>query len=105
MTKMLVKISGRLEDFEIEFQHDFNSKGITVLYGPNGSGKSTIISAISGFTNNLDINLELNDIILEDKKKVPAHKRSIGTMFQSPILFEHLNVNDNLDFALNRSNR
>ena len=105
MTTMLVKISGRLEDFEIEFHHDFNSKGITVLYGPNGSGKSTIISAIAGFTNNLNINVTLNDIILEGKKKVPPHKRSIGTMFQHPILFEHLNVNDNLDFALSRSTR
>ena len=43
MTTMLVKISGRLEYFEIEFHHDFNCKGITVLYGPNGSGNSTII--------------------------------------------------------------
>ncbi|MDC0531307.1 AAA family ATPase, partial [Alphaproteobacteria bacterium] len=43
---MVVKINGQLEGFELSFQHEFNSKGITVLYGPNGSGKSTIISAI-----------------------------------------------------------
>ena len=63
MTKMLVNISGRLEDFELKFQHDFNSKGITVLYGRNGSGKSTIISAIAGFTNNLDITIKLDGIV------------------------------------------
>ena len=105
MTKMLVNINGRFEDFELKFQHDFNSKGITVLYGRNGSGKSTIISAIAGFTNNLDITVKLDDIVLDGKKTVPPHKRPIGIMFQNPILFEHLNVNENLDFALNRSNR
>ncbi|MDC1194500.1 ATP-binding cassette domain-containing protein, partial [Pseudomonadota bacterium] len=92
MTNMLVKINGQLEGFELSFQHEFNSKGITVLYGPNGSGKSTIISAIAGFTNNLDITVKLDDIVLDGKKTVPPHKRPIGIMFQNPILFEHLNV-------------
>ena len=103
MTKMLVKINGQLEGFELNFQHDFKSKGITVLYGPNGSGKSTIISAIAGFTNNLDITVKLDDIVLDGKKTLPPHKRPFGTMFQDPILFEHLNVNENLNFALSRS--
>jgi molybdate transport system ATP-binding protein len=103
MTTMLVEIRGQIEDFQIEFQHDFRSSGITVLYGPNGSGKSTIISAIAGFTKNLDITVKLNDIILDGKKTVPPHKRPIGTMFQDPILFDHLNVNQNLDFAHSRS--
>ena len=103
MTMMSVNINGQIEDFELKFQHDFTSKGITVLYGPNGSGKSTIISAIAGFTNNLEITVMLGDIVLDGKKTVPPHKRPIGTMFQDPILFEHLNVNENLDFALSRN--
>jgi molybdate transport system ATP-binding protein len=103
MTNMVVKINGQLEGFELSFQHEFNSKGITVLYGPNGSGKSTIISAIAGFINNLDITVKLDDIILDGKKTVPPHKRPIGIMFQDPILFEHLNINENLDFAISRS--
>ena len=100
MTRMSVKINGKLDNFNINFEHDFFSNGITVLYGPNGSGKSTIISCIGGFIDGLDIKVKLNDIMLDGGTKVPPHKRPLGIMFQNPILFEHLTVNQNLIFAI-----
>ena len=105
MTVLSVKIDGRLGDFKLTFHHDFSSKGITVLYGPNGSGKSTIISAIAGFLKDLKKTIVLDDIILDGEKTVPPHKRSFGTMLQNPILFEHLTINQNLDFAIQRSEK
>ena len=105
MNRMSVKINGKLDNFKIDFEHNFFSNGITVLYGPNGSGKSTIISCIGGFIDGLDIKVKLNNIILDGGIKVPAHIRPLGIMFQNPILFEHLTVNQNLIFAIKRSKK
>ena len=102
MTDLFVKIKGRLGNFNLNFEHKFESEGITVLYGPNGSGKSSIISAVGGFIRSLEISVILNGHVLEGKKKIPSYKRPIGIMFQDPQLFEHLTVNQNLDFAVKR---
>ena len=53
MTDLYARIEGKVGNISFNFEHSFNSKGITVLYGPNGAGKSTIISAIAGFSKNL----------------------------------------------------
>ena len=103
MTNLFVKIKGYLGEFLLDFEHNFNGNGITVLYGSNGSGKSTIISTLAGFINNLETKIVLNDKIIENTKIFPPHKRPFGTMFQNPILFEHMNVNQNLDFPINRN--
>ena len=105
MTRLSIKINGKLGNFNINFEHDFVSNGITVLYGPNASGKSTIISSIGGFIDDLDIKVKLNNIILDGEIRVPSYKRPLGTMFQNPILFDHLTVNQNLNFAIKRSRK
>ena len=92
MTSLFVKITGYVGDFFLDFEHEFNTSGITVLYGPNGSGKSTIISVLSGFINHLETKIVLNDKSIENIKIFPPHKRPFGTMFQNPILFEHMSV-------------
>ena len=103
MTSLFVKITGYVGDFFLDFEHEFNTSGITVLYGPNGSGKSTIISVLSGFINHLETKIVLNDKSIENTKKFPPHKRPFGTMFQNPILFEHMSVNQNLDYPIKRN--
>ena len=42
-------------------------------------------------------------MVLDNGIKVPSYKRPFGIMFQDPILFEHLNIKQNLDFADRRS--
>ena len=61
MTNLFVKITGYVGDFFLDFEHEFNTSGITVLYGSNGSGKSTIISVLSGFINHLETKIVFND--------------------------------------------
>jgi len=102
VASLFVQIKGELGSFNIDFEHNFQSDGITVLFGPNGSGKSTLISAIAGFIQNIEIFISLNGTVLQGQKNIPSYKRSIGTMFQDPNLFQHLTVNQNLDFAIKR---
>ena len=72
MTGLFVKIKGQLGNFNLNFEHNFESEGITVLYGPNGSGKSSIISAIGGFIRNLEISIILDGHVLEGKQKISS---------------------------------
>ena len=99
MTDLYARIEGKVGNILFNFEHSFNSKGITVLYGPNGAGKSTIISALAGFNKNLKTTIRYKNIDFDGPNKVPVYKRPFGIMFQNPILFEHLKIKDNLAFA------
>ena len=103
MSNLSVLLKGKIGKLILNFEHHFKSNGITILYGPNGSGKTTIISALGGFINNLETRIFFNGNALHDIDKYPPNKSPFGIMFQNPILFEHLSVEENLDFVVKRN--
>ena len=103
MSNLSVTLNGKIGNLFLNFEHHFKNDGITILYGPNGSGKTTIISALGGFTNNLETRILFNGNEIHDIYKCPPNKRPFGIMFQNPILFEHLSVEENLDFVIKRN--
>jgi len=73
---------------------------IASIMGPSGCGKSTLLSAICG---NLANVFTLNgDVCLNDRSilALPMEKRRIGILFQDDLLFPHMNIAENLAFAL-----
>ena len=72
-----------------------------VLLGPSGCGKSTVLKMIAGL---LPFDNTDKDTVLElegqDLLPVPAGKRQIGMVFQSPSLFPHLRTDDNIAYGL-----
>ncbi|GGX42013.1 ATP-binding cassette domain-containing protein [Saccharospirillum salsuginis] len=75
---------------------------IGTIMGPSGSGKSTLLAAISGTlppTFDCTGDIRLNGRSLLD---VPVESRQVGILFQDDLLFPHLNVYQNLVFALPR---
>ena len=67
------------------------------LLGPSGSGKTTLLRLIAG--------LEIPDqgkIVLgsRDITAIPINERSINTVFQNYALFPHMNVFDNVAYAM-----
>ncbi|WP_028669182.1 ATP-binding cassette domain-containing protein [Saccharospirillum impatiens] len=73
---------------------------IGTVMGPSGSGKSTLLAAISG---TLPPIFDLSgDILLNGQSllTVPIEQRQVGILFQDDLLFPHLNVYQNLVFAL-----
>ena len=103
MSNLSVFLKGKIGNLSLNFEHYFKNNGITILYGPNGSGKSTIISALGGFINSIETRIIFNGSGLHNIDKYPPNKRPFGIMFQNPILFEHLNVEENLDFVIKRN--
>lgn len=79
-----------IEDISLEMKEN----EIISIIGPSGCGKSTLLNIISGeetgYKGKCEINLEGQD----------KEQSSIGFMYQAPVLFEWLTVEDNIVFGL-----
>lgn len=77
-----------------------NAGEIGTIMGPSGAGKSTILAAISG-TLGPDFQIA-GDILLGERSLIglKVQHRKVGILFQEDLLFPHLNVAQNLLFAL-----
>src|SRR6478672_4335037 len=94
-----------VNQLNIQFQV---ADGLTVLFGPSGCGKSSTLMAIAGLLNPDWGRLEVGDTIFFDSDRqinIPPHQRHVGYVFQNYALFPHLNVAENIGFALNRWQR
>ena len=80
--------------------------GVTVLFGASGSGKTTVLDCIAGLSNPNSGVIELGDQILFDSGKkinLPTAARRFGYVFQSPTLFPHMTVLENVRFGIPQS--
>ncbi|MCH8552156.1 MAG: ATP-binding cassette domain-containing protein [Natronospirillum sp.] len=73
---------------------------VTTVMGPSGCGKSTLLAAIVGDLNPV-FSLQ-GDVRLDDQSvlTLPMQRRRIGLLYQDDLLFPHMNVGQNLGFAL-----
>ncbi|MBS1885684.1 MAG: ABC transporter ATP-binding protein [Actinobacteria bacterium] len=69
----------------------------TVLVGPSGAGKTTLLRAICGLQA-----IEAGSIELGGRRidRLPAYRRRCAVVFQEPRLLPHLDVGENVAFAL-----
>ena len=97
------KLNIQLEGFKLDAKFTIPDKGITVVFGPSGSGKTTLLRAIAGLEKSDTGFLKVGDSIWQsDHNFVPTHKRQIGYVFQDAALFDHLNVEGNLNYVIKR---
>lgn len=97
-----VDISHKFTAFNLNVQFEAES-GITALFGRSGSGKTTVVNAIAGLITPDAGRIAVNDRPLFEthtSTNIAPHKRGIGYVFQDARLFPHLNVRDNLRYAL-----
>lgn len=76
-------------------------KFLTIL-GPSGSGKTTLLRLIAGFQAPTSGEIMINGKAVS---AVPAHKRSIGMVFQKLALFPHMTAAENVAFPLKMRRR
>jgi spermidine/putrescine transport system ATP-binding protein len=74
----------------------YENEFVTLL-GPSGCGKTTLLRILGGF-----LEQDEGTVIFDGEciDHVPAYKREINTVFQKYALFPHLNVFENVAFAL-----
>ncbi len=100
--KKIIELKNISKKFEEEtvlnsINLDIYDKQFVTLLGPSGCGKTTTLRMIGGFETP-----DEGEVLFEGKKinDVPAYKRHINTVFQRYALFPHLNVFENVAFAL-----
>ena len=84
------------------------AKGITALFGASGSGKTTCLRVMAGLEPQATGVVSVRGSTWQDSAKhlfLPVHKRALGYVFQEASLFEHLRVQDNLQFGFKRTPR
>lgn len=72
---------------------------ITAILGPSGCGKSTLLSTIAGIRAAVSGRILIEDV---DVSGLPAHERTVGMVFQEPLLFPNHDVARNVGYGLER---
>lgn len=101
-----IKLRSNLQrgDFRFNFELAIPETGITVLFGPSGSGKTTLLRMLAGLEQFDNTQMIWGDEVWQnDETFIPCHERDIGMVFQTPRLFPHLNVEQNLRYGMKRA--
>ncbi len=92
--------------FDLEVDLHLPATGITVLFGASGSGKTSILRAVAGLERGRDGLIEIAGETWQDDATglfLPTWRRPLGYVFQEASLFEHLDVQANLEYGLERA--
>ena len=83
-----------LNDVSVEIE----TGELIALLGPSGSGKTTLLRVIAG----LEFPESQGSVLFQDRDvtQLSAYKRKAGFVFQAYALFAHMNVFENIAFAL-----
>jgi len=103
MTIELIKVVKRFHSFNVgPLSFKVSDDNILVILGPTGNGKTTILNLIAGL-----IKPDSGTILLDgiDITNIPIESRNIGYSFQSPNLFPHLNVYQNILFGIKKKDK
>ena len=84
----------------IAITHRVRPGDVLTVMGPSGSGKSTLLAYIGGFLDPAFAARGRVAIDGEDITRQPAEDRHVGILFQDPLLFPHMSVEQNLLFAI-----
>lgn len=85
---------------------NLNYGEIGCILGPSGCGKTSLLRTIAGFLEPQEGTITIGNKVVYDAsnkvEKLAPDKRNIGMVFQDYALFPHLNVENNILFALTK---
>ena len=92
--------------FTLDVNLRLPGQGVTALFGPSGCGKTTCLRAVAGLDRARPGHVSVNGQIWQDDAQrvwTPTHRRALGYVFQEPSLFDHLTVQGNIGYGLQRT--
>lgn len=101
-----LQASLKRQAFSLDIDVVLPANGITALFGASGSGKTTCLRVIAGLEPQATGTVTVRGATWQDSAQhlfLPVHKRALGYVFQEASLFEHLRVQDNLQFGFKRT--
>ncbi|WFN37499.1 ABC transporter ATP-binding protein [Methanomicrobium antiquum] len=103
----MIKISGLSKSYDKRYvleniSAEISDNSSVVITGPSGCGKSTLLRLIAGLEIPCAGTIEINKECASSKKGIiiPPYLRRIGYMFQSPALWPHMTVMENITFGI-----
>jgi urea transport system ATP-binding protein len=76
-----------------------NKGEVRFIIGPNGAGKTTLIDVVTGLTKAAEGTVTFDGQDITRTKEYKVVRLGIGRSFQTPTVFEHLTVVENLDLS------
>ena len=73
------------------------------LLGPSGCGKTTTLRCVAGLEKSSSGSISIGDQVVAEPDAnvfVPPHRRDLGMVFQSYAIWPHMNVFENVAYAL-----
>ncbi|MGE0349976.1 molybdenum ABC transporter ATP-binding protein [Hydrogenophaga sp.] len=103
-----LQLTARLQrpGFLLDVDLQLPARGVSVLFGPSGSGKTTCLRVLAGLEPLATGVVRVDGEPWQDSARQimrPVHRRALGYVFQEASLFEHLSVQGNLMFGLQRT--
>ena len=95
----ITKVFGRRATAVADLSLDVRDGELMVIVGPSGCGKTTILRLIAGLETPTSGEIRLADKLVND---VSPKERNIAMVFEDAALYPHMNLSDNLAFALRR---
>ncbi len=95
------KLSGVIENMELEFKLNIKKGEFLAIIGESGSGKTTLLRIIAGLEKSEGEIIVDKEIWQNEKIFLPPQKREIGFVFQDFALFPNMNVLENLLYVKN----
>ncbi|WP_206484917.1 molybdenum ABC transporter ATP-binding protein [Thalassotalea sp. G2M2-11] len=105
MPQLTIDITNSHLGFDFAINQSLNLQGILGVFGHSGSGKTTLLNTIAGLNSTSAGQVLFNNSTWLDNTSntfIQPEKRNVSLVFQDARLFPHLNVIDNLKFAVKR---
>jgi multiple sugar transport system ATP-binding protein len=101
MASVTLRRLSKVYDGGVQALHDLDldvrDGELLVLLGPSGSGKTTVLRCIAGLEEPTSGEVVIGERVVTHEQ--PA-ARDVAMVFQTPALYPHLSVRDNIAFPL-----